>query len=644
MSGVEFIVGTVLGAVPLVLYAFDKYGKVSEAISTFRSPREFTKLQTRVGTQRTIFRNNSINLLSAITNQHEEILAWFAAVEPAALSGQNPPNPGLDLHMDPIYHERVESLKDSFESCSSTLKQLERTLTTISDELSGLVKVVEKMPANVSVGSRQWWSRAGGRMRFALRKDDLGKAVDELRGFSEDFGVLTTQIVAHLNEARAEASEQNNIERVCGQIQARKSASVINQLESYRQIRQASYRLYDTLSRNWTCTLHRHDSHAATVACTGPPDTRDAPVIKFNMALTILSNQKGEMQPLLLEVESLDDRQSQSRTIKPNASRSGSLDELRGLLGQYPKKFENTKKVRFDAALPKPLPNHQSSTILTINPSTSAIKRATEPSLVDLLLVSDFCHHLHTHYYHCQTQQCLGYLKGQYLQQNFYSPSADRRFQGKAESLSSMISRVYDTSIFKTFPLAIMFHIAGSLAASVLQFYSTPWLPETWCSQDVKFFNSSDVNDQDNMRLSHPYFKAIFTRRRTANDKVSRLGEGTASSISGARNELLFRFGILLLEVGFSRSWSALKEEVLQQRSLPPNKQSDYHIAGKLASMLTRQVGSTYTKIIRKCIGCDFGLSEPQDHPELSEELQASFLTDVVNELQAGEAKLRSLG
>lgn len=58
---------------------------------------------------------------------------------------------------------------------------------------------------------------------------------------------------------------------------------------------------------------------------------------------------------------------------------------------------------------------------------------------------------------------------------------------------------------------------------------------------------------------------------------------------------------------------------------------SDYSVAEKLARLLIDQMGLAYHKIIRKCLGCDFGLGETDLD---NENLQRRFQEDVVLGLQ----------
>lgn len=186
------------------------------------------------------------------------------------------------------------------------------------------------------------------------------------------------------------------------------------------------------------------------------------------------------------------------------------------------------------------------------------------------------------------------------------------------------------------FPHPAVFHIASSLAASVLQFHSTPWLPETWRSQDITFFTVDKISAKKLPQLSNPYFKIEFAKR-TQQSSLNSKGKGKAieshpttttttttiintpshhctnTHLTGAPNDLLFRLGILLVEIGYSGSWQALRDAELEESALPPSRQTDYHIAERLCKEqeLLRKMGPKYVLIVKKCIECHF-LSESE--------------------------------
>jgi hypothetical protein len=62
--------------------------------------------------------------------------------------------------------------------------------------------------------------------------------------------------------------------------------------------------------------------------------------------------------------------------------------------------------------------------------------------------------------------------------------------------------------------------------------------------------------------------------------------------------------------------------------------------AEKLAQLLVNQMGLAYPKIIKKCLGCDFGLGETDLD---NEDLQRRFLEDVVSGLQQLREHMREM-
>jgi hypothetical protein len=107
-----------------------------------------------------------------------------------------------------------------------------------------------------------------------------------------------------------------------------------------------------------------------------------------------------------------------------------------------------------------------------------------------------------------------------------------------------------------------------------------------------------------------------------------------------AWNKLLFNFGILLLEIGYGRPWHELKQSAAKTPTAAGEKLSDYRAAEKLAQLLVNQMGLTYPKIIKKCLGCDFGLGETDLD---NEDLQRRFLEDVLSGLQQLREHMREM-
>lgn len=138
MSGVELIVGIVLGSVPIALEAYDRLGRTFKIFSTFKHyPREVSILEARLSAQRTIFRNTAINLLAAITRDR---LGVENIVNKSSSSPVREP-----LSLAPAYHNRIDALSESFVACHQTADQIRTNLHSLCAQLESFrVEVGEK--------------------------------------------------------------------------------------------------------------------------------------------------------------------------------------------------------------------------------------------------------------------------------------------------------------------------------------------------------------------------------------------------------------------------------------------------------------------------------------------------------------------
>jgi len=124
MSGIEFIVGTVLSAVPIALEAYDRSNRVFEVFSVFKKyPREVLTLEAKLGAQRTIFRNNAINLLSAITKDRAKVQEVMS--HPSSKEIRD------SLKLNPAYRLRQDALEESFTACHRTAEQIQHALEQV---------------------------------------------------------------------------------------------------------------------------------------------------------------------------------------------------------------------------------------------------------------------------------------------------------------------------------------------------------------------------------------------------------------------------------------------------------------------------------------------------------------------------------
>jgi len=128
MSGVELIVGAVLGGIPVVLEAYDRYQALSRAFQTFKhAPKELAKLNTRVRTQKILFRIHVVKILVAITRDPERC--------EGLLLGEGEDWSSLELNDE--CRKQADILRDSFLVWKSHLDHIKDSLTRILSVLEG---------------------------------------------------------------------------------------------------------------------------------------------------------------------------------------------------------------------------------------------------------------------------------------------------------------------------------------------------------------------------------------------------------------------------------------------------------------------------------------------------------------------------
>jgi len=114
----------VLSAVPIALEAYDRSNRVFEVFSVFRQyPREVLTLEAKLSAQRTIFRNNAINLLSAITKDRATVQEVMSQPSSKAVRDS--------LMLNPAYRFRQDALEESFVTCHQTAQQIQHALEQV---------------------------------------------------------------------------------------------------------------------------------------------------------------------------------------------------------------------------------------------------------------------------------------------------------------------------------------------------------------------------------------------------------------------------------------------------------------------------------------------------------------------------------
>jgi hypothetical protein len=133
MSAID-VAGLILGVIPLIVEGFDHYKRAFAAFNTYRHyPKELTKLDAKIGAQKTVFRNNCINLLSTITNDRPKVHAMLSDLSHAGWQNE-------DIHKN--LANRIDALDESFTSCQRTMNQIHQVLQEICREIESFQTIL----------------------------------------------------------------------------------------------------------------------------------------------------------------------------------------------------------------------------------------------------------------------------------------------------------------------------------------------------------------------------------------------------------------------------------------------------------------------------------------------------------------------
>jgi len=193
-------------------------------------------------------------------------------------------------------------------------------------------------------------------------------------------------------------------------------------------------------------------------------------------------------------------------------------------------------------------------------------------------------------------------------------------------SLQDWVKGIGERDRTEQVPVLECLRLARHLALFVLQFHTTPLLTESWDGKDIEFFglrpNGAACTDAGQEKIPQPFLKVKVGPTCTQNTDVSEMRPVAQNTIQ-IRNRYLFRLGIIFLELAYQVPFSRLGS----RPKLRP--QNEYDKADQYSRLVGSILGPRYAKIVRKCLGCDFG----EDVDLGSHELGAAVYRHVVVEL-----------
>ena len=171
--------------------------------------------------------------------------------------------------------------------------------------------------------------------------------------------------------------------------------------------------------------------------------------------------------------------------------------------------------------------------------------------------------------------------------------------------------------------------IAVTLANSLLQLHTSPWLGGVWGKSDIHFFEGEDGT----VHTQYPFLVRDFASRialgtRGSSDSQVTLDRTTSRSC----NSSLLSLGILILELWFNQT---IESRPFRRNFLGPNgkanEYTDFNTAQKWQEQALEEAGMDFHNATRRCIYCAFG-AVSQDLED--EELRRAVYSEVVQPLQ----------
>ena len=468
-----------------------------------------------------------------------------------------------------------------------------------------------------SIGDKAWRSRVGKKLKFSLSQLRLDESLESLRKSNQDFRTLAAQ-TSKLEEVLRQPSQDSPFSRYSSQ-----------KIEDCRLVQKASTQLYQALER--ACQSHEnHSAHFRLESEHVSKEESGFPLVRFNIAFTH-GGSSARLEPAWIAVDStFDDLGTESLTgegvsiheaqIGINELSNHLKHELKHDLQPIIKRIK-TKSVRFAET--------SQYTTMTARPTVVASFLA-HPALPDFCVQHDLCHQLQRHNSPRTGSKYLGYLhkSGPWKHLVHFAPPIASYMTQQPVTLTQIVSSISQKVEADQFLQYERLRLARQLASAVLQFHATPLLRNSWRSEDVVFFNSISSTKS----LTSPHLNVQVGKLNTPGSNVLPENPNARGNESNQfiRNPYLFSLGVILIELACQAPLNSLREDcdlVDGQAS----KYTDYFVANRVSRSMGSSLGVNYAKVVRKCLGCDFG----EGTTELKDPgLQAVFYKDVVCELE----------
>jgi hypothetical protein len=240
------------------------------------------------------------------------------------------------------------------------------------------------------------------------------------------------------------------------------------------------------------------------------------------------------------------------------------------------------------------------------------------------------------------SQTCIGILDETEKYRQVVYPREGSATSSEPVALSDFLIARHQTSAATSLSQYEVIKLATKLSKAVLRYHATSWMRSSWRSSDIYFFDSllsSDAED-DIGRLTTPHFMTKVVPSCPSSSKLSdqRLG---ALCQPYAHNQPLFGLGVVLLELAIRETLGSIHvhDEMSAMSTVVLDPETEFKEAKRLSTKAGARMGSTYGRIVEKCLWCDFGCGSNLNDRGLQERVYQ----DVICPLVDLEEKLKAL-
>ncbi|KAL8650705.1 MAG: hypothetical protein Q9226_005028 [Calogaya cf. arnoldii] len=589
-TGIE-TAGLILAAFPLVISALEHYENGFQVIREWiRFKGEFAAFLNALIRQRIFFRQNIEELLGPIVASEYEMSVLLD-------------NPGGKAWADETLNARLRQRlpgKYEYESYATTVSYILETLHKLKDKL----KIVEDRPLWVEHAS------SSGRLKLEYEMKRIMYTLSRKRRDK-----LMSQLERHNNEIQTLLGNSERLEPM-----RKKRRSPITRY--FHQIRDQAHNLHAALIHAWRCD--ESPTHTAKLFLDkrvrpdedGGHEIEDPTCITFNVIFAHvgkgLANKSArdsasDWCAAKIELMDIDPKAEYKESPSPSKGDSRSLADCTS---------QHSSNVTSLGTVSSGSGDRRVSFVTNITEPT------TVPSCDGAPEINDLCSTLGSR---TSSESSMGYFRDAHHRRYSLSlagPPQDRfaDFQ-KTITLEDILGKKRSAAGQAIFPRRTRLSIAVTLAHSMLQLHTGPWLHESWGKKDICFLK----DQKDTIYPEHPF----LVRQISTNDAESKV---TSTATSRGCNTSLLSLGILILELWFNDRIEAQPfYKQYQDQEGNDNEYTAFNAAQKWQEQAMEEAGLDLHNPTRRCIYCAFGAAS-QDLED--EELRRAVYSEVVQPLE----------